>query len=267
MSEDQAVLLRNWKLTNVGQKLIIRSVLRSRLVRSAPATAALGFDVQANLAAVAAAVKVWRDLPGRRLLYEAEMKRVRGMDRDIMEFEQEVGRLTLLIAPDSLQLPPIDQAIWLSEIVTTQARQQLLYETAEVKAEQESSNLKTAEGDADRDLKLVQTRMSELVLTGEPITTLECLERAAAIRSRIIAARSTLIGQSDGLPEDQLRTELSGFDSQAALTEIQRLVQGFAAQDDAINQVFSDKSAQEKALNDAESGTGAEVARASRLSS
>ena len=224
------------------------------------ATAALGFDVQASLAAVAAAVKVWRDLPARRLLYEVEMKRVRGMDRDIMEFEQEVNRLTLLMAPNFPQLPPVDQAIRLSEIVTRQTRQQLLYETAEVKAEQESSNLKTAEGDADRDLKLVQTRMSELVLTGEPITTLERLERAAAIRSRIVAARSTLIAQSDGLPEDQLRTELSGFDSQAALTEIQSLAQGFTAQDDAINQVFSDKSAQEKALNDAESGTGAEVA-------
>ena len=224
------------------------------------ATATLGFDVQASLAAVAAAVKVWRDLPARRLSYEGEMKRVRGMDRDIMEFEQEVNRLTLLIAPDFPPLPPVDQAIRLSEIVAGQARQQLLHETAESKVEQESSNLETAERNADRDSKLVQTRMSELVLTGEPIMTLERLERAAAIRNRINAARSTLIAQSDGLPEDQLRTELNGFDSQATLTAIQLLAQGFSAQDVAINQVFADKSAQEKALSDAESGSGAEVA-------
>ena len=38
------------------------------------------------------------------------------------------------------------------------------------------------------------------------------------------------------------------------------LAQGFPAQDGAINQVFADKSAQEKALIDAESGSGAEVA-------
>jgi hypothetical protein len=212
------------------------------------ATAALSFDVQASLAAVAAAVKVWRDLPARRLLYESEMKRVRGMDRDITEFEQEVNRLTQLIAPDFPQLPPVDQAIRLSEIVAEQARQQLLYETAEEKVEQESSNLETAERNADRDSKLVQTRMSELVLTGEPIMTLERLERAGAIRNRINAARSTLIAQSDGLPEDQLRTELDGFDSQATLTAIQLLAQSFPAQDDAINQIFADKSAQEKAL-------------------
>ena len=50
-------------------------------------------------------------------------------------------------------------------------------------------------------------------------------------------------------------------DSQATLTEIQLLAQGFPAQDGgAINQVFADKSAQEKALIDAESGSGAEVA-------
>ena len=41
------------------------------------------------------------------------------------------------------------------------ARQQLLYETAESKVEQESSHLETAERNADRDSKLVQTRMSE----------------------------------------------------------------------------------------------------------
>jgi uncharacterized protein YhaN len=224
------------------------------------ATAALGFDVQASLAAVTAAVKVWRDLPARRLLYEGEMKRVRGMDRDITEFEQEVNRLTQLIAADFPQLPPVDQAIRLSEIVTEQARQQLLYETAEGKVEQDSSGLETAERNADRDSKLVQTRMSESALTGEPIATLERLERATAIRSRINAARSTLIAQSDGLPEDQLRTELDGFDSQATLIAIQLLAQSFPAQDGAINQVFADKSAQEKALIDAESGSGAEVA-------
>jgi hypothetical protein len=68
------------------------------------ATAALGFDVQASLAAVAAAVKVWRDFPERRLLYESEMKRIRGMDRDITEFEQEVNRLTQPTAPDFPQI-------------------------------------------------------------------------------------------------------------------------------------------------------------------
>jgi chromosome segregation protein len=224
------------------------------------ATAALGFDVQASLAAVTAAVKVWRDLPARRLLYEGEMKRVRGMDRDITEFEQEVNRLTQLIAADFPQIPPVDQAIRLNEIVTEQARQQLLYETAEGKVEQDSSGLETAERNADRDSKLVLTRMSESALTGEPIATLERLERVTAIRSRINAARSTLIAQSDGLPEDQLRTELDGFDSQATLIAIQLLAQSFPAQDGAINQVFADKSAQEKALIDAESGSGAEVA-------
>ena len=59
------------------------------------ATARLGFEAQASLAAVAAAVKVWRDLPARRLSYESDMKRVRGMDRDITEFEQEVSRIPL----------------------------------------------------------------------------------------------------------------------------------------------------------------------------
>jgi uncharacterized protein YhaN len=182
------------------------------------------------------------------------------MDRDIKEFEEEVNRLTQLITPDVPPLPPVDQAIRLSEIVAGQARQQLLYETAESKVEQESSNLETAERNADRDSKLVQTRMSELALTGEPSATLERLERATAIRSRIIAARATLIAQSDGLPEDQLRVELDGFDSQASLSEVQVLAQGFSAKDGAINQVFADKSAQEKALSDAESGSGAEVA-------
>jgi uncharacterized protein YhaN len=224
------------------------------------ATAALGFDAQASPAAVAAAVKVWRDLPTRRLSYEGEMKRVRGMDRDITDFEQEVNRLSQLIVPDLPQIPPVDQALRLSEIVTGQARQQLLYQTAQSKIDQESSGLEIAERNADRDSKLVRTRMSESALTGEPTATLERLERAAAIRSRINGARSTLIAQSDGLPEDQLRTELDGFDPQETLTTIQLLAQGFPAQDAAINQVFADKSAQEKVLIDAESGSGAEVA-------
>jgi uncharacterized protein YhaN len=223
-------------------------------------TASLGFDGRAGLAAVAAAVRVWRDLPARRLSYESEMKRVRGMDRDIAEFEQEVSRLSELIAPHLSKLPPVDQAIRLNEIVAEQARQQLLYVTAEGKVRLESSNLETAQRNAGRDSKQVQTRMSELMLTGEPSATLERLERAAAIRSRIDATRSTLVAQSDGLPEDQLRSELDGFDSEAAQAVIQNLSQGFRSQDDAINKVFADKSAQEKVLSDAESGSGAELA-------
>jgi chromosome segregation protein len=223
-------------------------------------TTSLGFDGLIGLAAVAAAVKVWRDLPARRLLYESEMKRVRGMDRDITEFEQEVNRLSELIAPDLPKIPPVDQAIRLSEIVAEQARQQLLYETAEGNVQLASSNLETAQRDAERDSKQVQTRMTELVLTGEPIATLERLERAAAIRSRINEARSTLVAQSDGLPEDQLRSELDGFDLEATQTAIHDLARGFPAQDEEINQVFADKSAQARALSDAESGSGAELA-------
>jgi hypothetical protein len=33
------------------------------------------------------------------------------MDRDIAEFEQEVNRLTQLIAPDFPKLPPVDQVV------------------------------------------------------------------------------------------------------------------------------------------------------------
>jgi uncharacterized protein YhaN len=102
--------------------------------------------------------------------------------------------------------------------------------------------------------------MSELALVGEATVTLERLERAAAIRSRIAAARATLLAQSDGFPEDQVRNDLVGFDSEAALTTIQQLTQGFLAHDDEINQVFADKSAAEKALADAETGSGAELA-------
>jgi uncharacterized protein YhaN len=222
--------------------------------------ATLGFEPQANPAAVEAAVKVWRNLPTHRKALEEDRKRVRGMERDISEFEQEVARLTELIAPDLPPLPPVDQARRLGEIAKHHAGQQLLSNTAETQVGIDAANLDEAEQNVGRDIALVLTRMSEFALAGEPTATLERLERAAAIRNRIAAARATLLAQSDGFPEDQLRSDLAEFDSQAALIAIQQLAQGFGAQDEEINQVFAEKSAAEKALTDAESGSGAEVA-------
>jgi uncharacterized protein YhaN len=224
------------------------------------AVASLGFEAQASTAAVEAAVKVWRNLPARRVALESDRQRVRGMDRDIRDFEQEVTRLTGLIAPNLPPLPPVDQARRLGGILERQAGQQLLYNAAEVQVRTETRNLDEAERAYDRDTKLVFTRMSELALTGDPSLTLERLERAASIRSKIAAARTTLLAQSDGFSEDQLRTDLAEFDSQATLLTIQQLAQGFGAQDEEINQVFAAKSAAENALTKAELGSGAEVA-------
>jgi uncharacterized protein YhaN len=224
------------------------------------AIAALGIDARKNTAAVNAAVKVWRNLPGRRAALEEDLKRVRGMDRDIHEFEQEVTRLTELISPELPPLPPVDQARRLSTILEHHAGQQLLYNNAKAQVEKETSTFDQAKRNADRDANLVSARMSELGLSGDPTATLERLDRVAAVRTRIDAARTTLLAQSDGLSEDQLRTDLAGFDSESALNITQQLAQGFSAQDDEINQVFADKSAAEKALADAELESGAEVA-------
>ena len=222
--------------------------------------AALGFEAQASTAAVDAAVKVWRNLPARRIALESDRKRVNGMDRDIREFELEVTRLTQLIAPDLPLLPPVDQARQLGKILEHQAGQQLLYKAAEEQVQTETRNLEVAVVDAERDTKLVLTRMTELALTGDPSLTLERLERAASIRSRIAASRSTLLAQSDGSSEDQIRADLAGFDSETAQIATQQLADGFETQDAEINKVYAEKSAAEKALSNSELGSGAEVA-------
>lgn len=224
------------------------------------AVAALGFEAQASTAAVDAAVKVWRNLPARRIALASDRKRVNGMDRDIREFELEVTRLTQLIAPDLPLLPLVDQARQLGKMLEHQAGQQLLYKAAEEQVQTETHNLEVAVGDAERDAKLVLTRMKELALAGDPSLTLERLERAASIRSRIAASRSTLLAQSDGSPEDQIRVDLADFDSETALIAIQELAHGFEAQDIEINKVYAERSAAEKALSNAELGSGAEVA-------
>ena len=224
------------------------------------AVAALGFEAQTSTAAVDAAVKVWRNLPSRRIALESDRKRVNGMDRDIREFELEVTRLTQLIASDLPLLPPVDQARQLGKMLEHQTGQQLLYKAAEEQVQTETHDLEIAEVDAQRDAKLVLTRMTELALIGDPFLTLERLERAASIRSRIAASRSTLLAQSDGSSEDQIRTDLAGFDSEAAQIATQQLADGFEAQDVEINKVYAEKSAAEKALSNAELGSGAEVA-------
>jgi uncharacterized protein YhaN len=224
------------------------------------AVAGLGFTAQATPAAVEAAVKVWRNLPAHRITLEADRQRVSGMDRDIREFEQEANRLTGLIASDLPPLPPVDQARRLGTMLEHQSGQQLLSDNAEAQVKADASNLDVAERDVARDMELVRTRMSEFALTGEPVETLERLERAAAIRARISSARATLLAQSDGFPEDQLRADLAEFDPQAALIAIEQLAQGFGPQDEEINRVFAAKSLAEQALIDAESGSGAEVA-------
>ena len=172
------------------------------------AVVATGFEAQASTAALDAAVKVWRNLPARRIALDSDRKRVNGMDRDIHDFEEEVTRLTELIAPDLPPLPPVDQARQIGKILEHQAGQQLLYKTAEGQLHAETRNLEVARGDAERDAKLVLTRMSELALAGDPVITLERLERTASIRGRIAASRATLLAQSDGSPEDQLRADL-----------------------------------------------------------
>lgn len=182
------------------------------------------------------------------------------MDRDIREFELEVTRLTQLIAPDLPLLPPVDQARQLSKILEHQSGQQLLYKAAKEQVQTETHNLEIAVVDAERDAKLVITRMSDLAIAGDPPLTLERVERAASIRSRIAATRSTLLAQSDGSSEDQIRADLAGFDAETAQAATLHLADGFEAQDVEINKVYAEKSAAEKVLSNAELGSGAEVA-------
>ena len=220
----------------------------------------LQFDSVVSPAAVEAAVKVWRALPSQRKTYADAIKRVRGMERDISDFENEVTRLSQLISPDEPLLAPVEQARRLGAILDHQAGQQLLCISAEDKVEVTKAALQAAAQDAARDSKLVGARMSELQLLGEPALALERIERASAIRAGIKSARSILLAQSEGFSETQIRESLEGFDSASALTTIQELAQRFLAQDDEINEVFSRKSAALKALEEAEVGFGAEFA-------
>ena len=62
------------------------------------------------------------------------------------------------------------------------------------------------------------------------------------------------------LPKIRFAPISRDFDSETALIAIQQLAEGFEAQDAEINKVYAEKSAAEKALSNAELGSGAEVA-------
>jgi len=252
---------KNKSLAQTMKKLIVAKDLEADWETGwAQAISPLNFSKGASTASVGVAAKAWLQVPSLIVSRDNDLKRVRGMDRDIAEFTSEVTRLSGFLLPDEVELEPVDQATRLKRTMDSRIAEKLLFDDAIVKFENDQQNFEDAERFSGSTSLAVKAKMTEMSLSGEPSTTLDRLERAFSTQEQVAAARKLLVEQSDGIPEERLRAELTDFDAAEANRKIQTLSDGFSLLDDEINTVYSAKLSTQNALDDAELSSGGEIA-------
>jgi uncharacterized protein YhaN len=206
--------------------------------------------------------KAWGEVPEAMRLLAKEERRIAGMRRDNAAFEERAAALFAALAPELVGAPVQMAAHTLSERASAAAR-------AAARREDCGKRLAVA---ADRDkiaeAALGEARSSLLALAAEIgagqdddlHAVLERLERRSALESALGARREELLRAADGLDEEAIRAELSGFDLSLA---DQRLLE-LGEEDKRLvvqsQEVYASRKDASKRKDELEAGSGAELA-------
>jgi len=220
-----------------------------------------GLPEDATVDMALAALEVWRIVPDLLSERENRDRRVRGMARDMEDFETEVRRIAAEVSPD-LALLPADAAAGMLNDRAMGAR------TAANQRATLSSALERAELAVARHSAEAQALLAEIQelasAASKDIEEADGLLRDLQERNRLEASlaqcRVRFAEQADGASEDEARAALVGFDRIAAGLEIERLDAEDARQVERMKALGIAQADGERRRRELETGIGAERA-------
>ncbi len=232
----------------------------------AGAVAPLGLGDDASIAMAVAALDVWRTVPDLFAERENRHRRVRGMVRDMGDFEQEIRELCSAVALDLAGLP-VDVAADMLHTRASEARtafnQRATLTTAQERLRLALQRHMQEEEGYTRELLALAQR------AGRPAENVETLLADLRERSRLEAGlakcRSRFDEQAQGRSEDDARQLLSGFDAVEAELELERLDGEDHRQVERLKAIGIAQADNDRRRRELEAGIGAERAVYQRL--
>jgi uncharacterized protein YhaN len=189
----------------------------------ATAALAIGLSEDATVEMAEAALEIWKSLPEMLTERENRRRRVRGMQRDILAFEQAVAEVVASVAPELQPLAPDAAVEALHErAISANAGDQ---RRAALEKARQQAELRLAR--CRSDLIEAETERADLARLapeqGDLDGLLIRLEERRQLQRRLGESRVRFAAQADGRDEQQIRAGLTGFDRTAAELEIEQL--------------------------------------------
>jgi chromosome segregation protein len=230
------------------------------------ASAAAGLPEDATVEMALAALDVWRTVPALVDERENRDRRVRGMARDMQDFEDAVKAVCAEAAPDISAVPADGAADALSRRLTAanalQNRKAALSETLE-RATQVRDRA-TAESDAIRQ-RLAEFASTASVDVSDLSALLENLHARERASNALDQCRARFAEQADGMSEADIRDELQGFDRITAAVEAETLEAADNRQIEALKSLGIAQADSDRRRRELETGIGAERAAFEKL--
>jgi uncharacterized protein YhaN len=220
-----------------------------------------GLSEDATVDMAFAALDVWRTVPDLFSERENRDRRVRGMARDMEDFEAEVTAICSDVAPDLAGLPADGAASLMNERAVSakaEENQRQILSAALERAELKSARL--SEEASDRQAELEELAELAAKSVSDLPAVLEDLRARSRIEADLRQCRTRFIEQADGADEDEVRTALVEFDRIAAELAIESLEAEDDLQVDRISALRTAEADNLRRRRELETGMGAERA-------
>jgi uncharacterized protein YhaN len=227
--------------------------------------AGLAEDVGIDMAL--AALEVWRLVPDLFSERENRQRRVRGMARDMEDFEDAMQKLCAQLAPELSSVPADVAATMLNERVLT--ARTAAHQRATLQAAQERAGLAVARHSQDADALAAELEELAAAASCKPQDVealLGDLRERARLQAGLAQCRARFAEHADDMSEEEARLALSGFDKISAAVEIERLEAEDNRQIDRMKSLGIAQADNDRRRRELETGIGAERAVFQRLS-
>ena len=220
-----------------------------------------GLSEDATVDMASAALEVWRTVPDLLSERENRDRRVRGMARDMENFEAEVRAICSDVARDLAGLPADVAAGLMNEramAAKAEENQRQTLSAALQRAELALARLSEEMSDRQSELEELAALASKSV--SDLQTVLEDLRQRSRIEADLRQCRARFFEQADGSDEDEVRAALVAFDRIAAGLEIENLDADDNRQVDRISALRTAEADNIRRRREVETGIGAERA-------
>lgn len=227
----------------------------------AGALALAGLSEDASMDMGLAALEVWRSVPGMIDERENRARRVRGMARDMQEFEQAVASLATELLPAVASLPADLAADALNDRLVEQRSAEDRRSVLRLALDKaQAARLRAGEEAQANGLLIADFAAASGVDNERLGDLLEDLRARKSAQASLDLSRSRFIEQAGDLSEADARIELVDFDRIGAAIEIERLEAEDGRQFERLKTLGIAQADNDRRRRALESGIGAERA-------
>src|SRR5690606_6908683 len=266
-TEGKRASARETLLRLEAQEAALSSEAEAWRLRFSAALAAIGLAEDAGIDMALAALDVWRNIPDLLCERENRGRRVRGMLRDMEEFETEAGDLAAAIAPPLAAIGP--------DLAADMLHERVLAATAKgehrsaLSSELDRIRLSQARHAAEDEAALAELEECAAMAArpvGELEAVLAALRRRDALETSLEQSRVRFAAQAGSETENDVRAALAGFDRAAAEVELDRLKADEERLVERMRALDIARAENDRRRRELETGIGAEGAALRKLS-